>query len=152
VSDEYGVGDYVAALGPLVILFGLLALVVRVGVFDRMRDRAVDRRLGRGQGALMRRALEDGVIPPGADVAAWRTDVSNTKVPTMGSVLSYLVVMILVALYLLFVAATSDNAHEALLNLIPALIITAFAVWLFAKTRQTVRQRQRLIRLLNDEG
>ena len=152
MSDEYGVGDYFAALGPLVILFGLLALVVHSRALKRAQDRAVDRRLGPGQGALLRRALEDGVIPPGADVPAWRTDMANTEASMTRSGWVYLGVMFLLALFLLFSSATSDNVNEALLNLIPALMVLAMGLWLFAKFRGIIRQRLRLIRLLTDEG
>ena len=152
MSDEYGLGDYLAALGPLVILVGLLVLVLRSGALKRMQDRAVDRRVGPGQGALIRRALEDGVIPAGADVAAWRTELADDKVPSTRSSWAYPGVMVLVALFLLFSAATSDNVNEALLNLIPALIVLAMGAWIFATFREIIRQRLRLIRLLTDEG
>jgi len=151
VSDEYGVGDYIAVLGPLVILVGLLVLVLRSGAMKRMQDRAVDRRVGPGQGALFRRALEDGVIPPGADVAAWRTELAGNNMPSTRSGWAYLGVMVLVALFLLSAAATSDNINEALLNLIAALIVLAMGAWIFATFREIIRQRLRLIRLLTDE-
>jgi len=149
MSDD--LGDYVAVLGPLVILFGLLALVIHSRALKRMQDRAVDRRVGPGQGALLRRALEDGVIPPGADVAAWRAEMAKTRVSTSRSGRVYFVVIALLALFLMFDAGTPDNIDEALLKLTPALIIIAIGVWLFSMIRRVFSQRQRLIRLLNEE-
>jgi hypothetical protein len=135
------------SLLPLVFLVSVVGILVLSGFFQWLGDKAIDRKLGKGQGALARKAVRDEAIPPGLDVAAWRAALAGTKEPSLRSSTTAPGLLLLLALW--FVISSRDLA-AVVANMVLVLIMGGLGTFLWVLRRKQIRERRLLIRLLEN--
>lgn len=149
VTDDYTLADYFVSLGPLILLVALFALAVRLGWFDRLRDRALDRQLGKGQGPLFREALEYGRIPPGADIDGWRALLAKPERGLFPRLLLPGAVLVLLLIWPV-ISDPGGSIDAFILNAVPVLLLVGLGIFLIPTYRRALQRRRRLVDLLNN--
>lgn len=141
------IGGVLVAVVPLLLVAALLVLTIRSGLFERLGDRAIDRRLGEGQGKLFREALEHGRIPAGGDVRGWRAVLPKSE----RSLFSRLILPgAIFLLALIWSVVGSDSVAEWLVNIVPFFVLIGIVVLVAPHVRRGIRQRQRLREMLDE--
>jgi len=135
---------------PMVLIVSVIGIMALSGLPEWLGDRAADRKMGRGQGALWRQAIRDRAIPAGADVAAWRVALTEMKAPPpLWSSMTMPALLLLLGLW--FVISSRDLA-EVVSNMVFVLMSVALGTFVWAIRRRQIRERQLLIRLVEGHG
>ena len=129
----------------MVFLVSVIGILTLSGFFEWLGGKTADRRLGKGQGALLRQAVRDEAIPPGANVAAWRSELAGTKEPSMLSSMTMPALLLLLALWF---GISSRDLAEVLANVVLVLMAIGLGAFFWVIRRRQHRERRLLLRLL----
>jgi len=131
---------------PVVFLVAVVGILTLSGFFEWLGDKSADRKLGKGQAALVRQALRDESIPPGSNVAAWRSAVGGAKEPSLLSSMTMPALLLILALWFV---ASSRSLADVVANLVLVLTSVGLGSFIWVTRRRQIRERRLLLSLLD---
>jgi len=144
--DQHDWVSLALSILPLVLIVAVLWILVLSGFFEWLGNKSIDRKLGKGQGALWKQAIRDEAIPPGANVMGMRAAMAGTKEPSQRSSIVMPGLLLLLALW--FVISSRDLA-DVVGNMVLVLTSIGLGTFLWVIRRRQIRERRLLRRLLD---